>query len=75
MSNALKIRKIGNSLGIILPSELLNQHHMQEGDNLFASVDNEGLSLSPYDPEFEAIMKAADSIDRKYKNALKQLAK
>lgn len=71
----LKLRKIGSSLGVILPKEILNPLHVKEGDTLYISHDKDGLTLSPYDPEFEAVMKAADECDHRYKNALKQLAK
>ncbi len=71
----LKLRKIGSSLGVILPKEVLTPLHVQEGDTLYLTQDKEGLTLSAYDPEFEAIMKAADECDHRYKNTLKQLAK
>ena len=72
---SLKLRKIGSSLGVILPKEVLNPLHVKEGDTLYLSQDKDGLTLSPYDPEFEAIMNAADECDNQYKNTLKQLAK
>lgn len=71
----LKLRKIGSSLGVILPKEILSPLHVKEGDTLYLSQDKDGLTLSPYDPEFEAILKAADECDHRYKNTLKQLAK
>lgn len=71
----LKILKIGSFLGVILPKDALTALHLKEGDSLYLSQDKNGLSLSSYDPEFEAIMKAADECDNLYKNTLKQLAK
>jgi len=58
-----------------LSKEVLTPLHVQEGDTLYLTQDKEGLTLSVYDPEFEAIMKAADEGDHRYKNTLKQLAK
>ena len=71
----LKLRKIGSSLGVILPKDVLGPLHVKEGDTLYVSQDKDGLTLSAYDPDFEAIMKAADDCDHSYKNTLKQLAK
>ena len=73
--HALKLRKIGSSVGVILPKELLEQLHLQEGDQLFADANQEGLQLTPYDPEFDQAMKAFDRTRRKYRNALHELAK
>lgn len=71
----VKIRKIGNSLGAILPADTLNTHHLEEGDEVIVSVDTEGIRLTPYDPDFEDSLEAARAGMKKYKNALKELAK
>lgn len=71
----LKARKIGNSLGVILPKEILEQLHIKEGDTVFASSSPDGVYLTPYDPDFEVTMKAFDRTRRKYRNALRELAK
>ena len=55
----VKIRKIGNSLGAILPAESLRSHALQEGDEVLVSVDAEGIRLTPYDPHFEESVEAA----------------
>lgn len=72
---ALKVRRIGNSLGVILPKEMLTKHRIREGDDLFAGVDDDGLNLSPFDPKFEKVMEAADRVTRRFKNTLKELAR
>lgn len=71
----VKIRKIGNSLGAILPSESLSSHQLEEGDEVLISVDDYGIRLTPYDPEFEDSVDAARAGMKKYRNALKELAK
>lgn len=72
---ALKLRKIGNSLGLIIPRELQEILRVGEGDTLFTSVTDQGIQLTPYDPEFEATMQAFKRTRRKYRNALRELAK
>lgn len=71
----LKARKIGNSLGVILPREVLEKCRIQEGDTLFANVASDGVYLTPYDPDFEVAMKAFERTRRKYRNAFRELAK
>ena len=72
---ALKTRKIGNSLGVILPKEVLEKLRIKEGDELFGTDLPDGLRLTPYRPDFEAAMKAFERTRRKYRNALHELAK
>jgi putative addiction module antidote len=71
----VKIRRIGNSLGAILPTESLSSHQLEEGDEVLITVDSDGIKLTPYDPDFEDSVKAARVGMRKYRNALKELAK
>ena len=46
-----------------------------EGDTLYVTETPDGIQLSAYDPDFETVMAAADDITRRYRNALKELAK
>jgi putative addiction module antidote len=71
----LQVRKIGNSFGVILPKEFLQNLHVQEGDNLHIIQDEKGAYLTPYDPQFENVMSAYQEFSHHYRNALKELAK
>ena len=75
MAATVKLRKIGNSLGIILPKEVADQLHVAEGDTLYVVTDRDGARLTPFDPEFDAAMKAYKQTRRRYRNALRALAK
>lgn len=71
----LKITKIGNSLGVILPKELISSMKLDKGDALWASEAGEGYKISPYDPEFSEQMSAARKLMKKRRNVLHELAK
>jgi len=71
----LKLIKIGNSTGIILPKELLEDLGLQQGDNLHASVDGDTVALTRHDPEFERQMAVARDVMQRRKRALRELAK
>lgn len=72
---ALKLRKIGNSLGLVFPKEVLGQMGVNEGDSLFLVETPEGaFQLTPYDPEFEKQMEIAEKGMSKYRNTLRTLA-
>lgn len=72
---ALKLRKIGNSVGIILPQATLDVLRVDEGDTVFLTSSVEEFQLTPYSPEFETQMSVARKIMKKRKNALRELAR
>jgi len=72
----LKVRKIGNSLGVVLPKEAVKRLQAGEGDRLFLiEGPNGAYQLTPYDPAFEKKMKLAEDIIGRYRNTLHTLAK
>jgi putative addiction module antidote len=71
----LKIQKIGDSLGITLPEEVLQQLNVGEGDKVFLTETSDGVQITVCNPEFEKAMKAYRKVSQKYKNALRELAK
>lgn len=71
----LKVRKFGNSLGVVLPKEVINRLHTGDGEPLFLVEAADGsYRLTPYDPEFEKKMAKADDIISRYRNTLHVLA-
>jgi putative addiction module antidote len=71
----LKIVKVGNSLGMRLPREVLSRLHLTDGDKLILTESPEGgYRLTPYDPTFEQQMRVAEEGMRSYRNTLKALA-
>jgi putative addiction module antidote len=72
----LQIKKIGNSVGLILPKELLARLKLKEGDKLHVVEQTErGIKLSPYDPKHAKAMELARRSFRKYADTYKALAK
>jgi putative addiction module antidote len=72
----LQIKKVGNSLGLVLPKELLARLKLKEGDKFHIVEQTErGIKLSPYDPKHAEAMEFARRSFRKYANTYKALAK
>jgi putative addiction module antidote len=72
----LKVRKIGNSLGVVLPKEVIKRLQTSEGEQLFLiETADGGYRLTPYDPAFEEKMTKAEDILSRYRNTLRVLAK
>jgi putative addiction module antidote len=72
---SLKLRKIGNSVGVILPQATLDALRVSEGDTVYLTDAAEGYRITPYNPDFAAQMKIAQKIMKKRKNALRELAR
>jgi putative addiction module antidote len=73
--SALKLTQIGNSVGVILPKEVLARMKVEKGDTLFLTDAANGITLTAYDPQFEAQMQAARHIMKKRRAVLHELAK
>ncbi|HEY8932013.1 MAG TPA: AbrB/MazE/SpoVT family DNA-binding domain-containing protein [Rariglobus sp.] len=72
----LKLRKIGNSVGLVLPKEALASLHAKEGDTVSVTEASDGaLRLSLTTPEVSRQMEAAQSVMERYRNTLRELAK
>ncbi len=72
---ALKLTAIGNSVGVILPKELLVKLGVQKGDTLYAVETTDGVRLTIADPDFEQQMTVARAEMKRWRNVLRELAK
>ncbi len=76
MAYQTKVRKIGNSYGIVIPKEALAAMRVEEGTTLYLTESTEGsLRITPDKPGFAEKMAIAERGMRKYRNALRELAK
>ena len=75
MNKQLKITKIGNSAGIILPKDVLTHLDTNIGDSLSVSKTPRGIELSPPETDFDAQMAVAREVMARRKRALAELAK
>ena len=72
---ALKLRRVGNSVGVILPQATLDALHVAAGDTLYLTAAPDGFRVTPYNPDFAHQMTVARKIMKKRKNALRELAR
>jgi putative addiction module antidote len=75
MNKQLKITRIGNSAGVILPKELLARLRVGPGDTIYATEAPDGVRLTASDPDFEAKMALAEEIMREDRDILRVLAR
>jgi putative addiction module antidote len=70
-----KVRRVGNSLGIILPKELTDALHLKSGDKLSIQRSGTKIELVATDPEFQEWAEAYRELNSSYKEVLQELAK
>ena len=75
MNASLKITKIGNSAGVVLPKELLAKLRAGVGDTLYVSETPDGIRITAANPDFAAKMDLAEQIMREDRDILRVLAK
>jgi putative addiction module antidote len=75
MAAVVKVRKVGNSLGVILTKDVVESLGVAEGDELFAIRTPEGIRLTPYDPDFATAIESTREYMRRHRDALHELAK
>lgn len=72
--NTLKLTTVGNSVGVILPKEVLEKLRVSKGDTLYAVETPNGIELTPYNPEFAKQMELAEKVMREDRDVLRKLA-
>jgi len=73
--SALKLTQIGNSVGVILPKDVLAKLKLGKGDTVYLTEVAGGITLTPYSKEFETQMEAARELMKRRRNVLRELAK
>ncbi len=71
----VKVTTVGNSVGIVLPREILAELRIAKGDTLYVTATPEGIRLTPYDPLFAKKVEVGRRIMRENRDVLRRLAK
>ncbi|WP_372621723.1 AbrB/MazE/SpoVT family DNA-binding domain-containing protein [Falsiroseomonas sp.] len=71
----VKLRAVGNSVGVVLPKDLLARLNLREGDSLHLVESSDGFRLMRADPDFERQMEVARDVMRRRRAVLRELAK
>ncbi len=75
MVKELALRRVGGSIGATLPKEMAERLHLAAGDRVLAVETDRGILLTPYNPTTERALAVAARAAKKYRNALRELAK
>lgn len=75
MVRNVKLRRMGGSVGATLPKDMAERFHLEAGDEVLAVETAHGILLSPYDPDVEDGLAIAAEAQKRYRNALRELAR
>ena len=70
----LKLSKVGNSVGVVIPKEILARLNVGAGDTLYLTEGPDGMKLTPYNPRFARHMEVAEKVMKERRNLLRSLA-
>lgn len=75
MVRELTLRRVGGSIGATIPKDMADRLHLEVGDRVLAVETDRGILLTPYDPDVEEGLAVAAHAAKKFRNALRELAK
>ncbi len=75
MVRELTLRQVGGSIGATIPKDMADRLHLAVGDRVLAIETDRGILITPFDPDVEAGLAIAAEAAKKYRNALRELAK
>ncbi len=75
MVRSVKLRRMGGSVGATLPKDMADRLHLEAGDEVLVVETANGILLSPYDPDVEEGLAIAIEAQKRYRGALRELAK
>jgi putative addiction module antidote len=75
MTKQVRLRQAGGSVSATLPKDMADRLRLEPGDTVLAVETDRGILLTPFDPEAERALKLASKAAKRYRNALRELAK
>lgn len=75
MVREVTLRQVGGSVGATIPKDMADRLHLAVGDRVLAVETDRGILLTPYDPNVEAGLQIAARAAKRFRNALRELAK
>lgn len=75
MTREVTLRRVGGSIGATLPKDMAERLNLAVGDRILAVETDRGILLTPYDATTERALMLAAKAARKYRNALRELAR
>ena len=75
MTYELSLRQAGGSISVTLPKSLTDRYKLHVSDRVFLKETDDGILITPYDPDVQEALSIVSDMSREYRNALRELAK
>lgn len=75
MTKEVTLRQAGGSVSATLPKDMAARLRFEPGDRVLAVETDRGILLTPYAEDTERALTVAAKAAKKYRNALRELAK
>jgi putative addiction module antidote len=75
VTKEVTLRQAGGSVSATLPKDMADRLHLEAGDRVLAVETDRGILLTPFDPDVERALAVAAKAAKRYRNALRELAK
>jgi putative addiction module antidote len=75
MTKEVTLRQAGGSVSATLPKDMADRLRLEAGDRVLAVETDRGILLTPYNPDDEKALRLAGRSAKKYRGALRELAK
>jgi len=75
VTKEVTLRQAGGSVSATLPKDMADRLQLEAGDRVLAIETDRGILLTPYDPAVERALAVATKAAKRYRNALRELAK
>ena len=75
MTKEVTLRQAGGSVSATLPKDMADRLRLEAGDRVFVVETDRGILLTPYSDDTERALTIAAKAAKKYRNALRELAK
>ena len=70
-----KLRTVGTGYGVLLPKRVVENLNISVGDDLELTENENGIELSPFDPEFAEQVEAFRRTQGHHRNSFRELSK
>lgn len=74
MPTTTTIRAIGDAAGTVIPQAMLDRYHLREGDRVHLVALEDGILITPFDPDFDEALEIYEGVAERYHDALRELA-
>jgi len=75
MLRQIRLRQAGGSVSATIPKEMADRLNVAAGDEVFVAETEDGILITPYDETTRRAIESGRRVAKRYRNALRELAR